>query len=196
MRERGSTSVTIEEFIVHFFILAARGIVVVTTIGGLILGLLMRWLGFAATLLLPNAPAAAIIVATMATRNVGITKTPVSTRVILVTLTGMSMMPVVIAVSIVSLLSTSRLSLIHTQRGRTVGGAGIMQRLHEQPCCISSLNSPLPAIQNRSVVYRLTPASKEYETNTYGAVLHSVFCVFADRRCRCRLTQHRVHLFG
>ncbi|MBS0206968.1 MAG: chloride channel protein [Planctomycetes bacterium] len=75
--------------------------------------------GTAATLLLPNAPVAVVIVATMAATNVGITKTPVSTSVILVTLTGISMMPVVIAASIVSLLLTSRLNLIHTQRNRS-----------------------------------------------------------------------------
>jgi H+/Cl- antiporter ClcA len=75
--------------------------------------------GTAATMLLPNAPAAAVIVATMAAINVGITKTPVSTSVILITLTGLSMMPVVIAASLVSLLLTNRLNLIHTQRGRS-----------------------------------------------------------------------------
>ena len=90
--------------------------------GGFIFPLMLigAAIGTAATLLLPNAPAAAVIIATMAATNVGITKTPVSTSVILVTLTGISMMPVVIAASIVSLLLTSRLNLIHTQRGRAV----------------------------------------------------------------------------
>jgi H+/Cl- antiporter ClcA len=77
-------------------------------------------IGTAATLLLPTAPAAAITIATMAAINVGITKTPISTSIILVTLTGLSMLPVVIAASVVSLLCTGNVSLINTQRERTL----------------------------------------------------------------------------
>ena len=77
-------------------------------------------IGTAATLLLPTAPAAAITIATMAAINVGITKTPISTSIILVTLMGLSMLPVVIAASVVSLLCTGNVSLIHTQRERTL----------------------------------------------------------------------------
>ena len=100
--------------------------------GGFIFPLMLigAAIGTAATLLLPSAPAAAVVIATMAATNVGITKTPVSTSVILVTLTGISMMPVVIAASIVSLLLTSRLNLIHTQRSRD-GVAGV--RRHRPP---------------------------------------------------------------
>lgn len=88
--------------------------------GGFIFPLMMIGAasGTAATMLVPAAPAAAVIIATMAATNVGITKTPVSTSVILVTLTGLGMTPVVIVAAIVSLLLTSRLHLIHTQRAR------------------------------------------------------------------------------
>jgi H+/Cl- antiporter ClcA len=55
----------------------------------------------------------------MAAVNVAVTKTPVSTCVILVELTGASMMPALIAASLVSLLLTTRLNLIRTQRART-----------------------------------------------------------------------------
>ena len=58
------------------------------------------------------------IVGMMAAVNVAVTKTPISTSGILVTLTGTSMMPVVIAASLVSLLLTTRLNLIQTQRER------------------------------------------------------------------------------
>jgi H+/Cl- antiporter ClcA len=75
-------------------------------------------MGTIATLLVPTAPAAAVVLGTMAATNVGITKTPISTSVILVTLSGLSLMPVLIAASLVSLLLTSRLNLIHTQRRR------------------------------------------------------------------------------
>ena len=50
--------------------------------------------------------------------NVAVTKTPISTSIILATLTGMSMTPVLIAASIVSLLLTTKLSVIRTQRNR------------------------------------------------------------------------------
>jgi H+/Cl- antiporter ClcA len=75
--------------------------------------------GTAATALFPNLPAAVVVVTTMAAVNVAVTKTPVSTCVILVELTGASMMPALIAASLVSLLLTTRLNLIRTQRART-----------------------------------------------------------------------------
>ncbi|MFO0688646.1 MAG: chloride channel protein [Myxococcota bacterium] len=88
--------------------------------GGFIFPLLFigAAIGTAATLCLPTAPASAFVLGTMAATNVGITKTPISTSVILVTLSGQSLMPVLITASLVSLLLTSRLNLIHTQRRR------------------------------------------------------------------------------
>ncbi|MDB5327314.1 MAG: Cl-channel, voltage gated [Phycisphaerales bacterium] len=88
--------------------------------GGFIFPLLFvgAAIGTAASLLLPAAPAAIAIVATMAAVNVAITKTPISTSVVLVTLSGTSMMPIVIAASVTALLLSGRLNLIRTQRGR------------------------------------------------------------------------------
>ena len=74
--------------------------------------------GTAAGLWLPGATAAVAVVATMAAVNVAITKTPVSTSVVLVTRSGTSMMPVVIAASVTSLIRSSRPNLIRTQRER------------------------------------------------------------------------------
>ena len=81
--------------------------------------------GTAIAIVVPHVPAAVAIVGMMAAVNVAITKTPVSTSIILVTLTGTSMMPVVIASSLVSLLLTTRLNLIHTQRDRGEGASAI-----------------------------------------------------------------------
>ena len=56
----------------------------------------------------------------MAAVNVAITKTPISTTVILGVLSDTSMVPVVIIASFVSFLLTTQLSLISTQRSRMV----------------------------------------------------------------------------
>ncbi len=54
----------------------------------------------------------------MAALNVAVTRTPISTTVILTTLSGTSMVPVIGAASLVSFLLTTPVSLIHTQRPR------------------------------------------------------------------------------
>lgn len=74
--------------------------------------------GTAVSLLLPSVPAPVVIISMMAAVNVAVTKTPISTCVILATLTGTNMMPVLITASLVSLLLTTNLNLIHTQRTR------------------------------------------------------------------------------
>jgi H+/Cl- antiporter ClcA len=80
-------------------------------------------IGTAATALFPHLPAAVVVIATMAAVNVAVTKTPISTCVILATLTGTSMLPALIAASLVSLLLSTRLNLIRTQRGRAAADA-------------------------------------------------------------------------
>jgi H+/Cl- antiporter ClcA len=72
----------------------------------------------AVVLTFPSVPASVAIIAMMASVNVAITKTPISTTVLLVTLTGLSVTPVVIAACVTSLLLSSRLNLIRTQRSR------------------------------------------------------------------------------
>lgn len=88
--------------------------------GGFIFPLLFigAAVGTALSLLLPTVPAPVVIIATMAAVNVAVTKTPISTCIILATLTGTSLMPVLITASLTSLLLTTRLNLIHTQRTR------------------------------------------------------------------------------
>ena len=54
----------------------------------------------------------------MAAVNVAVTKTPVSTTIILTTLSGTSMLPVIGAASMASFLLTTRVALIPTQRSR------------------------------------------------------------------------------
>ncbi len=56
----------------------------------------------------------------MAAVNVAITKTPISTTVILSVLSDTAMVPVIVVASFVSFLLTTQVSLIHTQRSRSV----------------------------------------------------------------------------
>ena len=58
------------------------------------------------------------IIGLMAAVNVGVTKTPISTSIILISLTGSAMFPVVAIASIVSYVCTEKIRLIPTQQHR------------------------------------------------------------------------------
>ncbi len=64
-------------------------------------------------------PMPVAIIGLMAAVNVGVTKTPISTSVILISLTGGAHFPVVAAASITSYICTERIRLINTQQHRT-----------------------------------------------------------------------------
>ncbi len=74
--------------------------------------------GVAVTLVFPGLPGPIVILSLMAAVNVAVTKTPISTAIILTTLAGTAVMPAVVAASFTSFLLTTRLSLIRTQRSR------------------------------------------------------------------------------
>ena len=63
-------------------------------------------------------PMPVAILGLMAAVNVGVTKTPVSTSIILISLTGGAMLPVVASASIVSYVCTEKIRLINTQQHR------------------------------------------------------------------------------
>ena len=75
-------------------------------------------LGLAVSLAFPQVPLAVAVLCLMAAVNVAVTKTPISTTVILTSLSGTSMLPVIVTASFASFLLTTRLSLIHSQRPR------------------------------------------------------------------------------
>lgn len=64
-------------------------------------------------------PMSVAIISLMAAVNVGVTKTPLSTSVILISLTGAGYLPVIAAASITSYICTERLRFINTQQHRT-----------------------------------------------------------------------------
>ncbi|HEX4384569.1 MAG TPA: chloride channel protein [Myxococcales bacterium] len=75
--------------------------------------------GLAVTAMFPSVPAPLAALCCMAAVNVAVTKTPVSTTVILATLSGFAVLPLLLVASFVSFLATSRLALIRTQRSRS-----------------------------------------------------------------------------
>jgi H+/Cl- antiporter ClcA len=94
-----------------FFIGAAVGVAICVVLGA--------WF--------PLIPAPIIILCIMAATNVAVTKTPISTVVILTALSGTSFLPAMVAACFASFLLTTRVSLIPTQRSRarTFGPASV-----------------------------------------------------------------------
>ncbi|NJO77237.1 MAG: chloride channel protein [Cyanobacteria bacterium RM1_2_2] len=76
--------------------------------------------GLAISLLVPQIHPAIGMICLMAAINVAITKTPISTVVILSVLSDTAMVPVLVIASFVSFLLTLPLSLIKTQRARVI----------------------------------------------------------------------------
>jgi H+/Cl- antiporter ClcA len=77
-------------------------------------------LGYALSLSVPQFHPTIAMVCLMAALNVAITKTPISTTVILSVLSDTAMVPVIVIACFTSFLLTTQLSLIRTQRSRTL----------------------------------------------------------------------------
>ncbi|MGB3296174.1 MAG: chloride channel protein [Phormidesmis sp.] len=76
--------------------------------------------GLAIALLIPSLHPTVAMVCLMAAVNVAVTKTPVSTSIILSVLSGTAMLPVIVIASFVSFVLTSKVTMIGTQRSRQV----------------------------------------------------------------------------
>lgn len=74
--------------------------------------------GLAISLAVPHVHPTVGMVCLMAAVNVAVTKTPISTSIILSVLSGTAMLPVIAIASFVSFLLTCRVSMIKTQRSR------------------------------------------------------------------------------
>lgn len=74
--------------------------------------------GLAIALLIPSLHPTVAMVCLMAAVNVAVTKTPVSTSIILSVLSGTAMLPVIVIASFVSFMLTSNIAMIGTQRSR------------------------------------------------------------------------------
>jgi H+/Cl- antiporter ClcA len=76
--------------------------------------------GYAIALSVPGIHPTIAMVCMMAAVNVAITKTPISSTVILSVLSDTAMVPVILIASFTSFLLTTQVSLIGTQRSRTI----------------------------------------------------------------------------
>ena len=75
-------------------------------------------LGGAAHALLPGVPAAVLMGGLMAATNVGVTKTPLGSTLVITEMSGLHLLPTTLVASVVSLLLTSQVDVIATQRAR------------------------------------------------------------------------------
>jgi H+/Cl- antiporter ClcA len=80
--------------------------------------------GLAVPAVFPGVPPHLAALCTMAAVNVAVTKTPISTTVILTTLSGFSILPLLLVASFVSFICTTRVTLIRTQRSRSIESGG------------------------------------------------------------------------
>jgi hypothetical protein len=71
------------------------------------------------TELLPHVSAAVLCAALMAAINVGVTKTPVGSTLVVAEMAGMRLLPTTLLASLVALMLTSEVGLIETQRERS-----------------------------------------------------------------------------
>lgn len=76
--------------------------------------------GLAIALAVPQVHPTVGMVCLMAAVNVAVTKTPVSTSIILSVLSGTAMLPVIVIASFTSFLLTSKIAMIRTQRSRSI----------------------------------------------------------------------------
>ncbi|MGF1512763.1 MAG: chloride channel protein [Elainellaceae cyanobacterium] len=85
--------------------------------------------GLAISLAVPQFHPTIGMVCLMAAVNVAVTKTPISTSIILSVLSGTTMLPVIVIASYTSFLLTSQVTMIETQRPRDIDAGDISVRL-------------------------------------------------------------------
>ncbi len=88
--------------------------------------------GLAISLVFPQVHPTVGMVCLMAAVNVAVTKTPISTSIILSVLSGTAMLPVVAIASFVSFLSTTKLEMIRTQRSRDIAELQMTNAIQEK----------------------------------------------------------------
>jgi len=91
--------------------------------------------GLAIAIAVPQVHPTVGMVCLMAAVNVAVTKTPISTSIILSVLSGTSMLPVIVIASFTSFLLTSRIVMIRTQRSRVT----TVPKLPQEKLIVSSI---------------------------------------------------------
>ena len=98
--------------------------------------------GYAVSLAVPQVHPTVGMVCLMAAVNVAVTKTPVSTSIILSVLSGTAMLPVIAISSFVSFVLTSEVSMIKTQRSRDLEEISSCSQILEEMTSVQKEKTP------------------------------------------------------
>jgi H+/Cl- antiporter ClcA len=120
-----------------FFLVAAVAKLSATTVtlstgwrGGFIIPLFFigAALGRLSHVWLPHTNEAVMMAAFMAAINVGVTKTPLGSTLVVSQMVGLRVLPTTLIAAVIALLLTSEVGLIHTQRHREPATNGRLQK--------------------------------------------------------------------
>ena len=103
--------------------------------------------GYAISLTIPQVHPTVGMVCLMAAVNVAVTKTPVSTSIILSVLSGTAMLPVIAIASFVSFVLTSQISMIKTQRCRDLQEVDSSNLILEQVILTEEKVTTIPGLE-------------------------------------------------
>lgn len=103
--------------------------------------------GYAVSLAVPQVHPTVGMVCLMAAINVAVTKTPVSTSIILSVLSGTAMLPVIAIASFVSFVLTSQISMIKTQRCRDLREVDPCDLILEEVTLVERKPTTIPGLE-------------------------------------------------
>lgn len=103
--------------------------------------------GYAVSLAVPQVHPTVGMVCLMAAVNVAVTKTPVSTSIILSVLSGTAMLPVIAIASFVSFVLTSQITMIKTQRCRDLQEVDSSNLILEQVVLTGEQETTIPGLK-------------------------------------------------
>jgi H+/Cl- antiporter ClcA len=102
--------------------------------------------GYAVSLAVPQVHPTVGMVCLMAAVNVSVTKTPVSTSIILSVLSGTAMLPVIAIASFVSFVLTSQITMIKTQRCRDLEEVDSANLILEEMILVPDRQTAIPGL--------------------------------------------------
>ncbi|MEL6500439.1 MAG: chloride channel protein [Cyanobacteria bacterium J06623_1] len=103
--------------------------------------------GYAVSLAVPQVHPTVGMVCLMAAINVAVTKTPVSTSIILSVLSGTAMLPVIAIASFVSFVLTSQITMIKTQRCRDLEEVDSSNLILEEVTLVEGKQATIPGLE-------------------------------------------------
>ena len=103
--------------------------------------------GYAVSLAVPQVHPTVGMVCLMAAVNVAVTKTPVSTSIILSVLSGTAMLPVIAIASFVSFVLTSQITMIKTQRCRDLEEVDSSNLILEEATLVKGKQITIPGLK-------------------------------------------------